>query len=1309
MPLHTYLPQDRHQALAQNQTLPDRSIGSALFADIAGFTPLTEQLRHTLGPRRGAEKLSQYLDTVYTSLITLVEQYGGSVVNFAGDAISCWFDDSHSNQPAPLRAVAAAQAMHRAIEGLADLTQSLENVSALSLKVAVATGPVRRFVVGDPTYQYLDTLAGTTITRMAQAEHLAQKGETLVDQPTAVALGANLTIVEWRTDPTTTQPFGVVQQFTADVAPLPQPTIPPLPPTSLRPWLHDSIYEREQAGQASFLTEFRPCAALFLKFAGIDYDSDEAAAQLDQLTQRVQAITAHYGGLLIDISIGDKGSYLYLNFGALQVHEDNARRTIKTAQAIRHLPHELDWLAFVQMGLTYGIMRVGTYGSQTRRIYSALGDEVNLAARLMEAAVPGEILVSSRIQRQVDQYVTFAPPRLMQFKGLSEPLPVFALMGDKSRPYLRLPEPTYKLPMVGRQAELAQIKKKLRLAQQGQAQTVGIVGEAGIGKSRLVAEVIQEAQEMGFTGYGGACQSDGTNTPYLVWKPIWQSFFKLDSTHTLAKQQQLLAAEVERLAPARLAALPLLSPLLNLDIPENEFTATLTAQERKSARHALLEDCLQAVAQETPLLLIFEDLHWLDALSHDLLEEIVRVMTTQPICFTIIYRPPQLARLQAPRLERLTTFTKIELKELSPAEAEQTIKAKLAHLYPERKATPPTALVQALTKRAEGNPFYLEELLNFLHDRNLDPFNPADLARIELPNSLHSLILSRIDQLLEQEKIMLRVASIIGRLFPAAWLIGYYPDLGRLHEVKAILQNLNELDITALDTPEPELSYLFKHIVIHEVTYESLPFATRARLHEQLAHYLEQAAATNPTTPLLDLIAYHYGQSENKAKQRHYFQKAGDAAQATFANEAALDYLDRLLPLLDEPHEQIALQQQRTVILELIGRYDETTTAVLTALSLAQQVTDKVAIANCQFTLGKLTRLRSQLDVAQTWLAQAITSFTKLDDLLGQAKTYIEMGTVARLQGEYARSHQETEKGLALAEAAGDQYTIAYALDRLGAIAWHHSNYATAQAALKRGLAIGQEIGHKQVTSNLLNNLAIIARRQGEYGTALALQQQNLLLVREIGHKRGEAVTLNNLGLIAYSQETYEVARSFHEQSIRLHQAIGNKRGEAMSYNNNGLTYQIAHDYETAQTLYEQSLAIYQEIGNEWGSSYALRNLGNLMVEKGEIEAAQNYYRQALTISWELKDQYNLCFILGGLAAVAGLKQAWSQAVQLIAAAESLRQQIDSKWEPIERRIQAQLNTSVRAALNEEQFQAAWTAGETMPLAEVVQTIWAAT
>jgi len=1341
--LSAYLPQDRLRALARGETLPDRTTGAALFADISGFTPLTEALRDSLGSRRGAEELTRHLDAVYTALITEVERYSGSVIGFAGDAITCWFDDAHT--PAAPRATTCAFALQQAMRAFAAIALPNGATATLALKVAVATGSARRFAVGDPAIHYLDALAGATVARTATAEHLAQKGEVLLDEATVNALGAALTVREWRTDTESGERFAVTTQFVGDaIAPLFPESAPRLEASALRAWVPQTVYERESSGQGTFLTEFRPCLALFVRFAGIDYDADEAEVRLDAFIRQAQAIVARYGGTFLQLTIGDKGSYAYINLGALIAHEDDARRAVKIALELRAAASQLGYLAPLQIGLTQGTLRVGAYGGPTRRTYGAFGDEVNLAARLMQTAAPGEILLSGPVQKAVAAQFVFEPRSPLPVKGKAEPLPVFAVTGERQQRAIRLQEPQYALPMVGRQTELHTITEKMELALQGKAQIIGIVAEAGMGKSRLVAEVIRLARRKGFTGYGGACQSDGVNTPYLAWKAIWSAFFGVDPELPLRKQIRLLEGEIEDRAPERVNALPLLGPLLNLAIPDNDFTKPLEPKDRKGALHALLEDCLKATTKDEPLLLVIEDLHWIDGLSHDLLDELARATTAFPLCFVLAYRPPhaERARLVAPRLEALPHFTKIELSELSAAECEQAIRAKLAQLYPARGGAVPPVLIAKLMARAQGNPFYLEELLNFLHDRGLDPRDPADLNKIELPDSLHTLILSRIDMLAEREKTTLRVASIIGRLFRAQWLVGYYPALGTLPQVQADLQELHTLDITPLDTPEPELAYLFKHIVTHEVTYESLPFATRAQLHEQLAQYLETIASS------VETIAHHYGQSHNRAKQREYFQKTGEAAQAAFANDTALEYYARLLPLLTEPAEQVDLHLQWGAVLERLGHYDEAETHYQDAL--AQSAQNGAHTANCQFALGKLCRQRGDYAPALKWLAQARTGWEVLQNQAGLGQALIETGSVFMRKGEYVAAQQHTEEGLTRARETGDQSGVALALTVLGNVALSQGNLATARVLYEESLALKREMSDKRGVSVSHNNLGIVALSQGDFATARVLYEMSLVLDREMGDKsgislslynlgdmalrqgdyatarklfneslalcremrdkRGICLSLNGLGIVASAQGEYAAAQALCEESLMLCREMRDKRGISMSLNGLGSVAANQGDYTAARALHEESLALNREMGDKNGITISLSNLGFVAVEQQDYIRARALYVESLTQAREMGNKLIVVVNLAGLAGVAvqvGSASAVKperalHATRLAAAAEALLVAIQATMEPPERRNYDHAIAAARAVLGEEAFNAAWAEGQAMSLDDAI-------
>jgi tetratricopeptide (TPR) repeat protein len=780
-------------------------------------------------------------------------------------------------------------------------------------------------------------------------------------------------------------------------------------------------------------------------------------------------------------------------------------------------------------------MRVGAYGGVTRKTFGALGDDVNLAARLMMNAAVGEILLTSHVHKATAEEFLFEPRAVLTVKGKTEPVTVFALIGEQRQRAIRLQEPQYALPMVGRVEELNRIEEKLGLAAEGNSQVIGIVAEAGLGKSRLVAEVIRAARKKGFVGYGGTCQSDSIHTPYQAWKSIWGAFFDVDHEQPLRKIIRNLEGEIEDRAPSRVDAMPLLNVVLDLEMPDNDFTKTLEPQYRKSALRALLEDCLREAAQDEPLLIVIEDLHWIDALSHDLLEELARDLSDSRICFVLAYRPPQLARLEAPRIEAMPNFTKIELQELNRAEAESAIRAKLAQLYPARGGALPSGLVDKLMARAQGNPFYLEELLNYVRDRGLDP---ADIENIELPDSLHALILSRIDQLSEREKTTLYVASIVGRLFRAEWLTGYYPDLGGMNRVKSDLEQLAEMDITPLDSPEPELAYLFKHIVTHEVTYESLPFATRAKLHEQLAKYLETlVGAQQAAPPQFDTIAFHYGRSDNTAKKREYYQKAADAAQAVSAYITAMEYLTRLLDLTpasdparsgldlgladvhyglsDYAAARAAIAQAQTAAttdadraaaLALLGEmtsnlgdYAEAGTILAQAVPLARASNNGLTLCRALYALGDVNWRLGKLDDAKVALNESLTLARAVGDLTREVFALNRLGVVVGTQGDIAEEERIHNEVHTRAVAAGNRERALTALNNLGAVADARKDYAAAREYYLQSLALAREIGAQNSVALGLIHLAYGDIKLGQIAAALAGLREGLALALRLG------------------------------------------------------------------------------------------------------------------------------------------------------------------------------------------------------------------
>ena len=612
--LSTYLPTDRLHALIAGKDLPEYAEGAALFCDISGFTALTELFLKESGPQRGAEEIHRVINQVFDSLIAEVNRYHGSVIIFGGDALTCWFDADHG-----LRAVACATAMQNRMQPFAAIQSRGKQTVAMGIKIAIAVGTVRRMVVGDPAIQLLDVLAGRTLDTLAAAEHQASRGEIVLDSIAQQALGDQIEIAAWRVDETSGARFAILRALRVPVQPDPWPALSSSP-ERVRPWVLPDIYERLHATGAvgtgpvrtgtQFLAEIRPAAPLFLYFRGPDYDADpEAYPKLNSFIQKTQHILTRYEGRLLQVIMGgrnwgDKGSYLYAVFGAPLAHEDDAQRAAAAALDLRAMAQKLGFIADARIGVSQGWLFAGPAGSETRQTYVTMGDEVNLAARLMQAADSFRILVSARIPEALGQqfYGDALPP--LYVKGKGEAVQAFSLEGIRARDSIRLQEPRYALPMVGREAELQTITARLDLVLQGRGQIVGITGEPGVGKSRLMAEVIHRAQQRGMEMYGSECEAFGTQTSYLVWRRIWQGILGVDNDARLEDRLARISAELARVDAALLPRMPLLGPLLNLPIPDNSLTQAFDAKLRKTSLETLLDDYLRARYRDRPIVMV---------------------------------------------------------------------------------------------------------------------------------------------------------------------------------------------------------------------------------------------------------------------------------------------------------------------------------------------------------------------------------------------------------------------------------------------------------------------------------------------------------------------------------------------------------------------------------------------------------------------------------------------------------------------------------------------------------------------------------
>lgn len=1173
----------------------------ALFADVSGFTAISEALGKT--GRGGTEELTTILNRYFEPMITLIEQYGGIIGKFGGDAMTILFPYTEETRTAVVR-----RAMQCAVEMQTRMSNYLAIPTSagtfdLAMKAGLAMGAVWCTSVGDPAKRLEYIIAGEVLDLCADAEHHAGKGEIVVQNALLRDAGA-VTIVEEREGFTCISALGEAPAQNPLVHP---DDVPAAVVTTIGAYLHPTIVYRLERGQAGFINEHRKVTVLFVSFSGFDYDHDPAVGEkLQRYLAAMIRIVYRYDGYLNKVDMGDKGSKYIVLFGAPIAHENDEDRALRCALELIHLPGTV-----ARMGINTGFVYAGQVGSELRREYTVMGDVVNLAARLMQAAQAGQVIVSSFTHNAAPDAFVWESYEPIQVKGKTEPIQIYGLAGVKERPALRLEEPHYDLPMVGRAAELALIREKLELVTQGHGQIIAITADAGMGKSRLNTEVIRIATERGLTGFGGVSQSYGTQSPYLVWHSIWRGFFGIDPASSPEEQQHFLQLQLDMIDSALRERLPLLGAALHIPISDNELTRTLEARIRHELLHHLLLTCVKNRAESHPLMFVFEDCHWIDLLSEELLAFIARNIIDLPVLMVVLHRPlssPQDRLLRD--IRQLPHLTEVPLTELSSEETAQLIDLKVKKWMGETGAAAP-ALVQRLVNQSQGNPFYIDEILNLMHQRGIRFDDATALSSLVLPDSLYSLIISRIDQLAEDEKITLKVASVIGRLFKASWVWGVYPQLGQPEAVKARLMTLSEVDLTPQDKPEPELEYLFKHITTQEVAYESMAYALRQRLHEEIGLFIE-GHYPESLVSYLEVLAFHFGRSQNIEKQRLYFRRAGDEAKHTYANEAAIEYFQRLLALLDDV-EKIEIWLALGEIWQLTGDWNAAEDVFRQAVTQAQLQQNTALLARAEAALGNLLAQNNSYAEALEWLLRARDAFRQTTDRAGLVKTLDYISFVYSQQGNLGDALAAAEEQIQVARSLNDRAALSDALRNMGLI-YVQQRDAQARAldylqqALEQSIVANYKLGGIYATGNLGN----VYGQMGDFGEALRAFEQTLVLALEIGYVQIAAVMMGNVGEAYRLAGDYGRALACYEQGIDIAAELGDWSSLQFLMGNFGIISLLQGRYSEAARIFTQVNRLGRRIESFYFLSEYLYYESQLLALQGQLEAAQTLNTEAL-------------------------------------------------------------------------------------------------
>lgn len=861
---------------------------SVLLADIAGFTALIDRLARDFGPS-AAERLQDILNKCFGPLTALVAEAGGEVLSFPGDAALAVWTDGPGAETSLSDLVRRSALCGIALQSTLDRLAVADDVE-VRLRVAIGAGRSAAAVVGGVDGHWDVILRGEPIAQLHETLATARPGEVVVSR---VVSGEAARVLRGELRDGHLVVSGAVESFAPSIAPA------PVVPTEehVRAFAPRSVLEQIDAGQEAWLSEFRRVTVVFIEVVGLDADDDQS---LQRSVSAVQAAVARFEGVVNQIVADEKGLAVVAGFGvARSVHEDAAIRAVRASFAVRDDLRECGVEA--RIGVASGLSFTGWRGGESRRELAILGSNVVLAARLAETA--GDILCDSATRAACRRRIQFESESI-KIKGKSARVDVY-------RPFsLRTGAGLAAGAIVGRQAERGLLEDRVAaLERDRRGGVILLEGDAGIGKTTLINHLLEWAQSRAVRCFRGAGDSIEQGTSYLAWRPIVASL--LGATVAQERLVELLGAE------GRWA--PLFNPLVSTRLAENRDTLSLTAETRAALTRQLLAALLDKAAAVNPLLIVLEDAHWIDSASWELAEYVVSHVAG--LLLLVSARPRSKGLSSIERLAAHSDFARVQLEPLNHDDVQELV---CRHLDVD---TIPPEVAALIGRRAEGHPLFAAELALALRDRGSIVIrdgicrltSESSGVDLPLPDTVHGIVASRIDQLPTHHQLTLKVAAVMGRRFTVASLANVHPVVAG---VEALTEQVRLIVETGLLQPTAAADGVlaFSHAVVQEVAYESLPFSQRRDLHRRTAEWIERAPDRHQGD-VAPLLAHHWERAEVTAKAMHYLEQAGERALLRdSADREAEDFLSRLVALAET---QPTRGEQVMVHVPMLGRLSE--------------------------------------------------------------------------------------------------------------------------------------------------------------------------------------------------------------------------------------------------------------------------------------------------------------------------------------------------------------------------------------------------
>jgi class 3 adenylate cyclase/tetratricopeptide (TPR) repeat protein len=1001
-----------------------------------------------------------------------------------------------------------------------------------------------------------------------------------------------------------------------------------------------------------------------------DRDPEEARTLLDPVLERMMEAVHRYEGTVNQVM----GDGIMALFGAPLAHEDHAVRACYAAldmqAAVRRHGEKVlrsDGVgAQIRIGLNSGEVVVRAIGSDLRMDYSAVGQTTHLAARMEQLANPGSTLLTTGTLRLAEGYVEVRPIGPVPVKGVEKPIDVYEMVGTgPRRSRLHAAEARGLTPLVGREAELDLLRQALGRAAASRGQIVVLVGEAGVGKSRLVWEVTHSHRTHGWLILESRSVSYGKATPYLPLISLLKGYLEIQDRDNHDEVRQKVSSKLRALDETLEPTAPALLSLLDVPVQDLQWQ-TLEPPQRRQRTLDAIKRLLLRESQAQPLLLVFEDLHWIDSETQALLDSLVESLPTARILLLANYRPEY-----QDGWVRKTYYTRLRLDALAPEDTEDFLRALIGGdpaLHP---------LNRLLMERTDGNPFFLEESVRTLVETKALVGErgayrlAAQLPSVQVPATVQAVLAARIDRLPAEEKWLLQCAAVIGKDVPARLLLTIADEPEEV--VGRRLAHLRAAEFLYEARLYPNLEYTFKHALTHEVAYGSLLHDRRRSLHTRIMEAIEHL---NPHRlhDHLDQLAHHAFKSEVWRKAVTYLRQAGAKAASRSANREAIAHLqhalvalghlpespetlaqaidlrfdlrnslhplgefervfgylqeaDRMARKLDDRRRLGWVSMYMSHYFWMVGNSTEVRTFAETALAIAEPLQDFQLRVAANFYLGGACLTTGDYRQAEDFFRKVGQSlegdFSR--DRFGLAgfpavlsRSMLTWSLAER--GEFSEGIAQAQEGIRLAEALDHPYSLILAYWGLGSLYGVKGELSDARRVLERGLVLSRDWNLPLVSPRVMGPLGYVYAHSGRAAEGVSLLEEALGAVESIGLRSYRSLIVVHLGEACVLADRLVDALALARRALAQSRERGERGYEARALHLLGeiTSHGDPLDAQQAEGYHRQAMALATDLGMRPLVAHCHLGLGKLYRRTRKHEQAQEHLTSATTMYREM-------------------------------------------------------------------------------------------